>query len=172
MSEGLLQAHEETSIEVRSSAFFRLGKRFKKVYGAVGPTYEVELSRRCGRYAVWVNLDYLRDTTNRRGADTRLGILNTSFGLKYLHGLNPCSDLYVGIGPTLGWVDLSNHTCAAKDHFSRGSIGFVVKTGLYYHFCRHWFADIFCDFLYQDVQIKDQIPLGGIKLGVGLGTKF
>ncbi len=167
-------AAQETSLELRPSAFFHSGKRFREVYASVGPTIGIEVSKRfCKRYAAWIDVDYLKEKSDENGCcKTSLGILNTSLGVRYLYPLGCLCELYVGIGPTFSWVDLKNHTCCGHEHFSRLAVGGVVKTGLYYRFYRDYFIDVFVDYLYQSVHIGHSIDIGGLKLGIGIGTQF
>lgn len=168
-----LFAENENSIEFRSSAFFHSEKRFRDIYGSVGPAFGIEASSHfCGEYGAWINVDYSLEKSHEDCCKTTLGILNTSFGLKYIYPLTCHFDLYAGIGPAFSWVDLKNHTCCENDHFSRLAVGGVVKTGVYYQFCTNYFIDIFADYLFQPVHIGRSIDIGGLKLGLGIGTQF
>ncbi len=168
-----LYASYKNAIELRSCAFFHPEQRFQEVYGLVGPDFGVELSRLLSkRYAAWIDVDYFLEKSHKSCCRTHLGVLDTSFGVKYVYPLRHFLDLYAGIGPAFSWVHLKNHTCCGREHFSKLAVGGVVKTGFYYRFLSRYFIDVFADYLYQPVHIGRSIEIGGVKLGLGVGSEF
>jgi hypothetical protein len=171
---GLLSAEYDSSIEIRTSAFFPLSQHFMDVFGDVGPTYGIEASKRfCCCFEGWVDIDqFYRGSHQGKCCKTSINILNASFGIKYIYPLCETLEVYMGIGPTFGRTHLKNKTCCEKETFTKVATGVVVKGGIYYPFCDRFFADFFVDYLYLPINLRHEVDIGGIKTGVGLGINF
>lgn len=172
LTSGFLSAVSENSIEIRSSAFFHSSKRFREVYGNVGPSFGLEATKNICGFDTFVNLDYFnKRRCQSECCHTRIEIINGSFGLKYQY--NFCfADAYLGVGPSLSRANLWENSCCGNSKRSKVAIGVVFKSGLIYQLCDCYFLDFFADYIYQPIHFSRHIDLGGVKIGLGLGVKF
>lgn len=170
-----LLAEMETSLVIRTAAFFHSSKTFRDVYGTASGCYELEGGIRFADcFEDWVNLNWFAKDgkTFELKQSTRVNIANVSFGMKYRYAIGSRTSVYLGLGPTIGriWADHSfsgNHRKIGKMAY-----GVVVKSGIHYYFSQFAFADFFIDYLYQPVHFKENIDIGGLRTGVGAGMRF
>ncbi len=182
----------QSTIEVRSAAFYHTSKHFRKNYNNVGPCYEIEASISCNPcYAFWANFDWFnkhgrafgrtcRSTIKNchhcsRHPSTRVHIANFSLGIKFPFEICPCLLGYVGVGPSFSNIWIKNHTHHHhRKKTSKGAVGVVAKSGINYYFTPCAFIDLFVDYLYQPVHFKHRhhLDIGGVKAGGGIGFVF
>lgn len=163
-------------VEFRMAGFFHSSERFKELYGNVGTSYQVELSTPispCEPWLGWINFDwYEKHKHHDCFSKSKVEILNGSFGVKYNYQTCRKINLYLGAGCALGGISLKNKAHGYKDNSSKFLIGAVLKSGIGYTFPNQIYLEGFLDYLYQPVKFENRIDVGGIKLGVGIGTKF
>lgn len=166
---------QRNTFEIRGAAFFHSSKRFREVYDHVGPSVQVEASTSlCDCFGLWTNFDFFT-RARKFGAccRSRVNLYNLSLGAQYVYPFCKCVDIYAGIGPSFTWIDLKNKSCCGHDNEHKCAIGGLLKTGVYYYFCRNFFADVFVDYLYQPVHFHHRfVNVGGFKVGLGLGVVF
>ncbi len=164
----------DVPVEFRAAAFFHSSKRFREVYGNVGPCYEIEAATHIYRsFEGWGNIDWFhKHKTQDEVTKSTVNILNVSFGAKYVYIPSERWHCYLGIGPSIGGIFLKNRSDGYKDNVSKFIIGGVVKIGADYIFPCGVFFDIFVDYLYQPVHFHTTVDIGGLKPGLGLGYKF
>jgi hypothetical protein len=172
--------------ELRSAAFFPAAGRFKKIYGDVGLSVQAEAARTSKRrpnVEIWENVEWIFMDGNpiRSCGSTHIDILNVSLGLKAIGKVFRDSlFLYAGIGPDVGFVFIENemrcckdcHKSKIKEHKFRAGIGGILKTGAQVYFTRHFYLDLFADYLYLPIQFGRDVNVGGAKVGGGLGARF
>ncbi len=165
----------ESTLEIRSAAFFHSSKRFREIYGNVGGSYQLEASTKFNDcFEAWANFDWFSKHGKSEGFNdpTRVSIANINLGIKFPYQLSECFTLYVGIGPSLSRIWLKNRSARSHERISKLAIGGVLKTGVYYFITRHIYLDVFVDYLYQPVHFETNIDIGGFKTGIGVGYKF
>lgn len=179
----------ESTVEIRTAAFYHTSKDFRDIYGDFGPSYQIEFSVSCNCcYAWWGNFSWFNKDGTSTGNNcsnvvpncdcsghpsTRVNIANISFGIKFPYCI--CERLvgYVGIGPVLGNIWLKNYiTRSYVEKTSKLALGVIGKLGVDYYLTQCLFVDLFVDYLYQPVHFDKQVDIGGIQAGVGLGFSF
>jgi outer membrane protein len=170
----LLSAELGIAIEVRASAFFHTSERFRAIYGDVGPSYGIEMSKKMDLCLdTWLDCDYFNQCKSQASCcKSEIDILNTSFGLRYSYSLTSCLKPYLGIGPALSWLYFKNKTCCQHENHARLTPGLVVKSGVIYHFKDPYYLNFFVDYIYQPIHFEKTVDIGGIKAGLGLGIQF
>lgn len=169
----LINAHE-SSVELRSGAFFHSSKRFREIYGNASVCFEIEAATRVYNcFEGWINFDWFTKDGRSRGLhdSTRVNIANPSFGLKVPFQITRCISIYVGIGPSLSTIWVKNHSHSHKKT-TKFVVGGILKSGLIYDITSCIFADVFVDYLYQPVHFETRVDIGGVKVGGGLGYRF
>lgn len=176
-----LTAELQTTIEIRSAAFFHSSKLFRRLYGNVGTSYELEVSTRfqdcleLDNIEIWANYDQFSKHGKVRhceGAKTRIDIYDISLGLNYIYPFCNCFEAYAGIGSSLSSVVLKNKSCCFHEKKSKLAAGIVLKSGIVYYLSCQIFLDLFVDYLYQPVNFHHRVDVGGVKIGGGIGWKF
>lgn len=172
-----LFSEDESSIEIRSAAFFPSSNLFREIYGNVGASYQIEASTKLN-YCLdgWTNFDWFSKHGKSEGFEnsTRVNIANISLGIKFPWQFSECFAAYVGIGPSLSRIWLNNRSQCKCTHrkVSKLAVGGLLKTGINYFITQQMFIDVFVDYLYQPTNFETQIDIGGIKMGLGVGVKF
>lgn len=165
----------ETSLEIRSAAFFHSSERFRDIYGNVGGNYQIEASTKLYDYVDgWANIDWFSKHGKSDGFNdpTRVSIANISLGIKFPYRLSEQFTAYIGVGPSLSRIWLKNKSQCGHETVSKWAIGGVLKTGVYYFISKGVFIDVFIDYLYQPVHFETHVDIGGVKAGLGVGVKF
>lgn len=178
----------ETTIEVRTAAFYHISKDFRDIYGDWGPSYQVEASFSCNCcYAFWTNFSWFHKNGKSIGnscssipscncsghPSTEVNIANLSLGIKFPYCICDCLVGYIGIGPVFGNIWLKNKISSQEtDKTSKFAFGVIGKLGLDYYITQCLFLDFFVDYLYQPVHFHKQIDLGGLQAGIGVGFNF
>ncbi|KAF3362070.1 Uncharacterized protein PHSC3_001381 [Chlamydiales bacterium STE3] len=164
----------EYNFEVRSAAFFPTGKKFRRIYDHVERDYEVEASKKyCESIETWANVAYV-GTRRKHGYDCKshAQIWNMSFGINYTYSICCDLDFRLGIGPSIGAINLKNKSCCQRKKVARGVYGLAFKTGARYYFRERIYVDLFMDYLFQRAHFRNYVDVGGFKTGLGLGTSF
>lgn len=170
-----LFAECQSSVEIRSAAFFHSSKRFREIYGNVGACYEFEISTKLHSCCdAWTNFDWFSKHGKSDGFSdpTRVSIANISLGLKFPYQFSEQFTAYIGIGPSLSRIMLKNKYQSGTENTSKLAVGGVLKTGINYSIYKNVFVDLFFDYLYQPVNFETNVDIGGIKTGIGVGVKF
>lgn len=164
----------DISAEFRAAAFIHSSKKFKALYGDVGPCYAIELGVPvyCP-FDAWVNVDWFhRNKRHDCISKSSVNIFNASFGIKYVYTTCNNLNLYLGIGPSFGGICLKNKSDAYRESSSKFIAGAVLKSGIDYTFFNGVFLDAFVDYLYQPVRFHKRVDIGGAKIGLGIGYQF
>lgn len=170
-----LMAEMESSLEVRSAAFFHSSHRFSEIYGHVSGSYQLEASLKFNDcFDAWVNFDWFSKHGRSEGLrdPTKVTIANISLGIKFPYQICEEWTAYVGVGPSLSRIWLRNRSRFDRETVSKLAVGAVLKSGVYYFINRCLFIDLFVDYLYQPVHFKTNVDIGGLKTGAGVGLKF
>lgn len=171
---------ERWSLKLRTAAFFPFSSRFRQAYRPVGPDIQVEGSIKLPRdiFEAWANVDSFFQRGSNYGPHgcKRVGnIVNLSFGLKVSYRLCGPWEIYAGLGPSFGWMDIwvdPNRSCK-HNVFRRWAYGVVAKSGVYYYISTTVFLEAFADYLFQPVHHQNlNIDVGGLKVGIGLGVSL
>jgi outer membrane protein len=166
----------ETTLELRGAAFIHSSDRFKEIYGRVGPSVQLEAASylfRC--FDGFANVDWSAQNGRSVGPRNRtfVSIVNLSFGLRYPYQIYRDLTAYVGIGPSISRIVLTNHySNSEKRSVYKIGVGGIIKTGVLYNLTCDWFIDGFIDYLYQPVHYTSNVDMGGFKIGAGLGYSF
>jgi hypothetical protein len=165
----------ETSVELRSAAFFHSSKRFRHIYGNVSGSYQLEASSKLHDcFEIWENFDWFSKHGRSIGFKdpTRVSIANISFGIKCPYQFCEQFTAYIGIGPSISRIWLKNKSRGFHERISKLVIGGILKTGIYYFINPYVYVDVFVDYLYQPVHFETHVDIGGFKTGMGIGIKF
>ncbi len=165
----------KSSLKVRGAAFIPMGVRFKDVYGSVVSNVQIEAATRvCKCLELWGNVDWFVKSGQSIGlrSFSHIDTINVSFGVKLPYKFSDCWLMYVGVGPSIGRIELKNFLPTGSERVLKGAVGAVVKTGLYCHLNKHIFIDFFVDYLHQPVRFQSTVQIGGFKVGTGLGLTF
>lgn len=169
--------------ELRAAAFFPMGKRFKEVYGTVGPSIQVEQSRGFSsvkHLELWGNAEwiFMNGGPGSLCGTSGVDLLNISMGVKGIGNVyHNRLFLYAGIGPVLSVVWIENsYYCSdvqqVKEHSTNVGVGGVVKTGCQIYLTPHFYIDLFTDYMYLPVHFSSFEDVGGFKVGGGFGGKY
>ncbi|MBA3815637.1 MAG: hypothetical protein H0X29_03790 [Parachlamydiaceae bacterium] len=165
----------ETSVEIRSAAFFHSSKLFREIYGNVSGSYQLEVATQLNQCVDgWANFDWFtkHGRSNEFNDPTRVNIANFSLGIKYPYQFCQNFSAYIGIGPSFSTIWLKNKSECNHSRTSRLAVGGILKTGIIYSINRCFFVDLFVDYLYQPVHFDRRVDIGGFKTGAGIGVKF
>lgn len=170
-----LHADTQTRVEIRAAGFIPSSERFRDVYRNIGASYQIEASTNIyGCADGWVNVDWFSKHGRACGCagQTCVTIVNGSFGIRI--PFRTCGPLtpYLGIGPGFAQIRLRNKSGCCHETVSKFAVGGVLKTGVYYCINGCAFVDVFVDYLYQPVNFKTHVDIGGVKAGIGFGLKF
>lgn len=168
-----LSASAANTAEFRVAGFFPQGKRFRSIYGDSCADYQFcgTLALGC-RFEVWGEVDYLTDSTSSDCYKTRVQIVNPSIGIRYVQPFGCNFDGYIGTGLSVPVVTLKNRSCCGNEDLTKTAWGSLSKLGVRYWFCDRFFLDAFVDYLYADAHYSRHQNVGGIKTGIGIGSKF
>lgn len=170
----------DTKIAVRSATLFHSSRRFRHIYGNVNSCVEIEGSMLMpqstspwGPYELWANLDWFsKEKKVDHCCHTRVRILNLSIGAQYAYAFSKKYDVYLGIGGRLGNINLHNKSCCISEKVSNFAVGLVFKSGARAYLSESIFANYFIDYACQPVKYHNWVDIGGLKIGLGLGTHF
>ncbi len=163
-----------STLECRFGAFFPSGEKFRDLYGDIEADFQLEASVPiCVCFEGWTNLDWFSENKKKKGCcQSKVEIVNVSFGIKYVYSTCENWDFYLGIGPSFGRVGLKNKTCCENEKPSKFMVGGVLKSGSRFYFCQNAFLDLFVDYLFQPARFSHHVEVGGVKAGLGLGIRY
>jgi hypothetical protein len=169
-------------IELRAAAFLPASHRFKKIYGDLGTSLQLEAARglkNCKYLEVWENLEwiFMHGKPIRSCGSTKIDIVNISLGLKTIGKvISNTVYLYVGLGVDFGVISLNNHMhCGPerlKQHKTSSAWGGIGKMGAQIFLRPGLYLNAFGDYLYLPVAYHRTVDVGGWKIGIGLGGNF
>lgn len=184
----------ESTLEIRTAAFYHTSHLYREVYENVTPSYQVEVSFSCNPccYAWWANFAWLHDSghpiTNSCSSviptcsfctinpTTKVNVANLTLGIRFPYYFTDCFIGYFAIGPSFGRVWYKNtypHPLPPTVRTSQFTYGGIIKLGFYYYFAQCLFLDFFTDYLYQAARINHHtVNLSGFEAGIGLGLRF
>lgn len=168
-------AEHKSSVAIRGAAFAPSGGRFEHIYGHVMPSYQIEASTRLTKSLdAWINIDYLMKHGRSYSLHnpTRTNIANLSLGFKFPYKLNDAFTPYIGLGPSFGVIWLKNRSPYTHQNTAVPAIGVILKSGVHCFMNKWLFLDFFFDYLYQPAVFHNTVNIGGIKAGIGIGSKF
>lgn len=164
-----------SSIEIRSAAFFPSSHLFREIYGNGSACYEVEAATKLHDHIEgWANLDWFPKHGKSVGFrdPTKISITNLSLGVRLAYPFAKRYKLYAGVGPSFGYVWIRNTSACLNQNTSRLAFGGVIKSGIYCYINHLLFIDVFVDYLYEPSPFKKHVNIGGLKTGAGLGVRF
>ncbi|MEN9343373.1 MAG: hypothetical protein RLZZ453_160 [Chlamydiota bacterium] len=171
--------------ELRGAAFVPTSHTFKKIYGDVLPSLQIEQSRgfkHVPNLEVWGNFEWIFGSGNGMHScgKTSIDILNISFGLKGIGAVyRDWIYLYGGLGPDLGITFITNKAACCPDcnerqstHNSNVGVGGIAKSGCQIFVTPHFYFDFFADYLYLPMSFHNTKDIGGLKAGLGLSGRY
>ncbi|MBA3922403.1 MAG: outer membrane beta-barrel protein [Nostocaceae cyanobacterium] len=167
----------EWMTELRGGYFYPTSKKFREIYKDGGLEGEVEFSKTYREnLIVWGNINYFQRKGRSLGFHdkTTLNMIPISLGLKYQFLSCSCISPYLGAGLSYTFLNIKNDSEFAKRHVTKGSFGFVLKSGTYINLSEKFLLDLFLDYYYQEVHFysKHKVDVGGLRMGMGLGYRF
>lgn len=170
----------KTKVALRSSAFFHNSERFRHLFGNVGPCFEVEASTPLpicpltgSPYDLWTNFDWFsKEKKQSNSRHIRASIANASVGVNGVYSGCENYDFYLGIGASVSRIFVNKSTRYGPEKISKLAVGGVIKSGFRSYFYERYFADFFVDYVFQSAKYEQQIDIGGLKTGMGLGIIF
>jgi len=177
---------ENTKLQFRTGYLNLKDNRARKIYNNGGIEVEVEAATQilCG-LDLWGNVNYFWKNGHSIGLKepTHLDLYNLSLGLKRIFSLSPpdCFFFYLGLGATMGFLRVKDHSDFVEKHRDKTIFGGVAKSGFLYFFNCSFFLDLFTDYYYQPSHFKgdrsrniigNDPDLGGFRFGLGLGGMF
>lgn len=168
-----LSADATNTGEFRIAAVFPQGHKFRSIYGDTCVDYQLCGSLALGcHFELWGEIDYLTDSTRKDCYKTRVQIINPSIGIQYIHSFGCSLDGYIGTGLSVPIVNLKNRSCCSHGNLTKTACGSLSKLGIRYWWCDRFFLNIFVDYLYADVHYNTHQNVGGVKTGLGIGSRF
>jgi len=172
--------------EVRGAAFEPASHRFRKIYGNVLPSLQIEQARRFANQPyleLWGNFEWIfaNGTAGHSCGKSSIDILNLSMGLKGIGSVyRDWIYLYAGIGPDLGITWIKNRINCCEDceqshrhtHHRNVGIGGIAKSGCQIFITPRFYFDIFADYLYLPMSFHNTTDIGGFKTGLGLSGRY
>jgi len=172
--------HADTKVAVRSAAFFHNSERFRHLFGNVGACFEVQASKPlpiCAfagtPYELWTNFDWFsKEKKQSHSSQMRARIANASIGVNSVYSGCEKYDFYLGIGASVSRIFINKSSRYRSEKISKLAVGGVLKSGFRSYFYEPYFADLFVDYVFQSAKYHQQIDIGGLKMGLGLGIIF
>lgn len=164
-----------TDVALRAAAFYPTSSLFRKIYGDLLPSFQMEVNTPFGdRLDIWTNFEWVSQRGDSDGFNkpTSMHLATLGIGIKYLYPIREWYSAYLGLGPCIAEIALHNQTSCERTKVSRTAFGVIVKSGLLFQLNSNYFADFFLDYVYLASPFKTRADLGGVKLGAGLGVKF
>lgn len=180
-------------VSFRIGGFYNSSHTFRRFFGRVGALYGVQAtSTFCGCFIGFINADYYHRSGRPCCAVKRshINFYTGSIGICWPIRVFSCIESYVGIGAVVGGIRLrdkiannilfinsDSNGCIKKHHeTSKTAVGGVLKSGIIIPlgncFCKCWFGELFCDYMYLPVHFEKRINIGGGKIGGGFGVTF
>lgn len=160
-------------IELRTAYFYPSSDLERDIYEGARFDVEVQVAKTiCENWDVWANFTYLNKIGKSVGLHekTTLQLFPLSLGAEYVYPWTCSLSLYAGMGINYTWMRIYNDASAGSTHVNKSKWGFTTKTGARYQFTEKVFGDLFLDYLYIPMQLKNVYNIGGVMFGVGLGV--
>ncbi|MCH9811458.1 hypothetical protein K0U07_01695 [bacterium] len=171
----------QSSLQVRGGYFFPQEERLRDIYHGGGWEPEIE-ARFCfyEKFDAWVNFNaFWRSGRSSLGRPTFIQIYPLSIGVNYNIEIIDHFDFYLGVGPVITWLIISDNSPYVKRSIFQTGGGVTSKTGITYHLPKWVFLDFYADYSYmyigsfhQDGVETNSLNVGGLRLGLGLGGTF
>jgi outer membrane protein len=173
---------ENWSLQARAGYFFPAAKLLREVYHNGGFEPEIEGSVKVrDQLRFWTNFNAFIRSGHSQGLhnSTSIRIYPLSAGFKYNFKMRSSWDFYLGLGPSLTWVSIHDHSPYVKQHIHKTGWGVVGKSGFIYRFYGHGFVDLFADYYYTQIGSisrrgvqSHSLNVGGLRVGLGIGRTF
>ena len=169
------------TLEPRAAAFFPSWGKFRKIYGDVGLSLQLEAARTLKNHhwlEIWENLEWIFMDGTTGHCHTKIDIVDLSVGLKFVkRAFREKLFLYLGAGIDAGGVFIENdlrcgQSKTSHDHKFKWGFGGVAKSGGQIYFGPHAYLSLFADYLYLPIHFHHDHNVGGFKVGGGLGARF
>jgi len=158
-------------IEAKARYFIPSEQAFKDIYGS-GIMYGGEIGVSIwNNFELWVIGSYFskKGELTFTGEETKLRILPTGAGIRYVHPTGKTIDIYGGMGICYFSYKEENPI----GDVSTSKIGYLGTAGTYVKVSDGLFFDLFIDYSYCKIQPADfSINIGGFGAGVGIGYNF
>lgn len=162
------------SISLRSAYFYPTARLEQKIYNSI---FDIELE---GFYSLgselgfYLNVGYLEKNGRSDGLNlkTKIHQIPINLGIEYIYNLTQRTSFYMGLGPSLNYIYLNDKTPIEKKHVNKWCIGVNTKNGFYYDLTDQFFADVYLDYLYIPMKLKNTFNTGGLRIGIGIGVKL
>lgn len=170
------------SIEGRLGYFVPSSGLVKEVYHHGGVEPEIEATLRVYKeLRVWANFNafYRKGRSKELQDSTSIQLYPLSSGLKYNFRILDPFYVYLGLGPSITWAIICNHSPYVKGRVQKTCWGVVGKSGFTYYFSNHILIDLFADYSYSRLSKisrpgveSTSVNVGGLRIGLGLGWAF
>lgn len=169
-------------LQIRGGFFLPAATIIQKVYNNGGMEPEIQASIPVyKKFDCWMNFNAFWKMGSSLGAQnlTSIQIYPLSVGLKYHISLIEPLKLYIGLGPSFSCVKIHDRSPYVEQHIFKTSWGVVGKSGCIYQFSPRFFCDLFVDYYYGKITPvssskvdSESLNVGGLRIGLGLGTLF
>jgi outer membrane protein len=149
----------DTAINFRVAAFLPSSKKVRNIYADAIADYQLEFSKTfCGDWQAFFGVSYASVKGRSLGLcdRTRLRVVPLTLGAKYLFCVADNTQLYLGAGVTYSFLKIRDHSDYVHQHISKGHVGGVIQSGLYYTFCNDWFVNVFLDYYFQHFNFSNK----------------
>lgn len=173
---------ENWSLQGRVGYFLPASKLMREVYHNGGVEPEIEGAARVYKeLRAWANFNAFIRKGHSEGLHdpTTIQIYQLSTGLKYNLKILSFWDFYLGVGPSVAFVKITNHSPYVQQQVFRTAWGVVGKSGFIFRFCTHGFFDLFADYSYNRASAvhragvqSHSLNVGGLRTGLGIGMAF
>jgi hypothetical protein len=103
---------------------------------------------------------------------TKMRLAPINFGIEYIYSLTNKASFYIGLGPSLNFINLHDNNPMGRKHTNKWCVGASSKSGFYYDFSERFFADFYVDYLFIPMKLKNTFNTGGLRAGIGIGMKL
>lgn len=164
--------------QIRADAVFHNTSRFTDVYDRVNASWGVEVSDTffdIPNTEIWSNFDMLVTSKSHSGfcaCKSKIYVPSFGLGLKTIFLTTNAAKFYLGVGPAFSVVTIKNRSCFTNEKITRDCWGALFKLGAKYEFSSDLFLDAFIDYQYLSVNFHHTVEVGGLKIGLGLGSSF
>lgn len=184
------------SMQFDVSYFRPNSSRLREFYGSAWVNYKLEFdfpfSLCCSCFSVFADVSYASAEGHSRGGAgscfgsrprrlTRIRNVPISLGLKWIQPFCGCFNFYLGAGARYYFTRIHNYYPFVKSHVNKNGWGGVVLGGVTYDICGGLFLDMFASWSYMRFGKPTGVPpnisrndlqVGGLDIGAGLGWKF
>lgn len=178
--------YPQFSVEAEAGAFFPLDSNMRHIYGTALPIFTLAGNWWFHKsWDLWLDVSYVFGNGHATGVgdeSTHLSYIPLSIGIKYFYPVTKSTDIYVGVGPSYGFM----HTVDRSEHVHRktsaNNFGATAKSGVIYSFNKRWYLQGFFNYMYQKMYFHQtesepfvyrySANLSSLQLGGGVGLKF